>query len=113
MSTVISDNNTNDKRELCDLEWCEELYQYLQNKEIDKEAGIPNKSGIELSPEKAFKVILFLQEHLRVIPDNIERCQCCDDLYDTDCSGLHIEEPFQGMNFFCDSCMERVPENHE
>lgn len=111
MSTSISDNNPNDKRELSDLEWVEELYAYLQNNELDKDAGIPNKSGIELSPEKAFKVIWFLQEHLRVIPDTIERCECCDELYDTNCSGLHIENPYQGMHFFCDSCMGRVPEN--
>jgi hypothetical protein len=109
-STEISDNNSNDKRGLTDLEWCEELYQWLQGEPI--EGQIPNGFKPKLTPNSAFRVIWFLQEHLRVIPDNIERCQNCNDLYDTYSEGTHIENSYKNMNFFCGCCMDIIPEKH-
>ena len=40
-----------------------------------------------LTPREAFSVIWYLQEHLRVLPDNIEMCAVCDTLFDFDCDG--------------------------
>ncbi|RZM21769.1 MAG: hypothetical protein EOO88_31575 [Pedobacter sp.] len=109
MGNIISENNPNDKRGLSDLEWCNELYNYLQDKPLPEEAGIVNTSGINLSEEHAFKVIWFLQEHLRVIPDNIERCNNCGDLYDANNSGYYTEEGHEGMHNFCDACEYLAP----
>jgi hypothetical protein len=110
---IISGNNHNDKRELTDLEWCNELYDYLQNKPLPEESGIPNTSGIKLSDTEAFRVIWFLQEHLRVLPDNIERCDVCGDLYDSNQEGTHLEEPFDGNHSFCSCCNSDIPDEYD
>ena len=109
MSTEIADNNGNDKRGLSDLEWIDELYQYLQGNPVEHfKKGFSPK----LTPTKAFHIIWFLQEHLRVLPDTIERCGHCDELYDTESEGRHIEEPYKGIHNFCGGCLEIVPEKH-
>jgi len=41
----------------------------------------------QLTPRAAFGVIWFLQERLHVIPDHYERCESCDDLFDTHSGG--------------------------
>lgn len=106
----LSKSNNNDKRNLSDLEWVEELYLYLQNKELRPEAGVIGKSGIKLTEKKAFHIIWFLQEHLRVLPDHIERCNTCGSLFDSWESGLYWET--KGKHY-CDSCSYLVPINYD
>lgn len=109
---TISENNTNDKRGLTDLQWCNELYDYLQNKPLPEDTGIKGQSGIKLNESQSFRVIWFLQEHLRILPDNIEQCDVCNELYDAHKSGLYIEEPYNASNHFCDGCADQVPEKY-
>ena len=45
----------------------------------------------QLSREEAFSVIWFLQEHLRVLPDNIEMCSVCKELFDVETGGHIID----------------------
>ena len=66
------------------LEQTEELYKFLQG-EVPE--GIHIKHPTKLSERKAFTIIWFLQEHLRLIPDDYERCCSCGSLYDTGCGG--------------------------
>jgi len=45
-----------------------------------------------LTPHAAFSVIWYLQEHLRVLPDNIEMCAVCGELFDADCEGHSVAD---------------------
>jgi len=90
MSYEISKKNRNDKRNLSDLEWVDELYYFLQNTENPDGMRISRNSQPRLTERSAYTVIWFLQEHLRVLPDNIERCNTCGSLFDSWESGLSI-----------------------
>jgi len=82
--------------EAISLEQVEELYRFLQGEVPD---GIYYCKAPRLSERKAFTVIWFLQERLRIIPDQYERCCSCGTLYDTRCSGGVRRE-----RYYCDSC---------
>lgn len=75
-----------------DLERIEELYEFLQGNVPE---GMHMKCPPRLSKRKAFRIIYFLQEHMGLLPDNIERCISCDELFDT-----HNE----GIDLRCDDC---------
>ena len=62
-----------------------EVYEMLQGKALPD--GWHMSEQPQLSPRAAFAVIWFLQERLRVIPDHYERCESCDDLFDTHSGG--------------------------
>jgi len=68
------------------------LYKYLKGEELPE--GVHCRMP-KLSPRKAFSVIWFLQEILHVLPDNIEQCRVCKELFDTDCSGVHIDDQWK------------------
>jgi hypothetical protein len=57
----------------------------------------------KLSQEIAWEVIWVLQEHLRIIPDHIERCDSCGDLFDTWCEGKYSE--LEGK-MYCGGCLD-------
>ena len=82
------------------MEQIEELYQFLQG--ICPE-GIYIKHPPRLSKRKAFNVIWFLQEHLRILPDNYEQCCSCGDLYDVNGEGGYHRD-----RLYCDPCYDRV-----
>jgi hypothetical protein len=82
----------NDKLELSDLEWTKMVFDFLQEK-------------IKLSRNKAFSVVYYLQEHFPVIPDHIEKCDTCGELYDTHSSGHHSD--LTGKFYCCESCEPR------
>lgn len=78
------------------------FYEFLQGRD---ESGIKwgNKKGLpRLSAEQAFQVIYYLQEHLRVLPDSIERCNICGELFDYENEGFHDNEGTG--KFYCDNC---------
>jgi hypothetical protein len=75
----------------------EKFYKYLQGEIPEGFVGVKSP---KLSSRMAFHVIYVLQEELRVIPDTIERCTRCGDLYDTWKGGDYI-----GDGFFCDCCV--------
>jgi len=45
----------------------------------------------QLSRKEAFSIIWFLQEHMRVLPDNIEQCGVCEELFDCDHEGFIVD----------------------
>ena len=68
------------------------LYDYL--------CGVKLPEGIyckmpKLSPKKAFTVIWFLQEVMHCLPDNIEQCQDCKELFDADSEGYHLNDQYE------------------
>jgi hypothetical protein len=90
----------NDNKKVEDLEWIDEFYRFLQGNVPD---GIRLQRGHKpkLSEKKAFAIIWYLQEHLPILPDTIERCDKCGELYDSYSSGYHSEKKGK---FFCDGC---------
>jgi len=50
----------------------------------------------------AFGIIYYLQEVMQVIPDIYERCEGCDEIYDSEREGRSCEK-----GCFCDYCKPR------
>jgi len=105
----ISLLKNNDSREISDLEWVEEFYEFLQG---TLPGGIKMGRGHQpqMSAKKAFSIIWYLQEHFPVLPDNIERCSNCGSLFDSNSEGIYWES--KGKDF-CDGCEYLVPENYD
>lgn len=80
------------------IEQTDEFYQFLQGTCPD---GIHVKYPPRLTERKAFAVIWYLQERLRIIPDHYERCCSCGDLYNTSEEG----GSFRNRNY-CDPCYD-------
>lgn len=89
----------NDNKDWEDLEWTQFLYRYLRG-QLPKNDF--KNGGVNLSKAKAFRIIYFLQEHFPVIPDHIEQCSTCGELYDSYSQGHHSELT---SKFYCsESC---------
>ena len=70
-----------------------------------------------LSTDQATTVLWFLQVEMRCLPDNIERCTVCGELYDTDCGGIDLDDqymldgrelPKKYWGAYCGSCIPDV-----
>lgn len=91
------------------------LYRYLKGEELPD--GVTCKTP-KLDSKAAFSVIWFLQEIMHCLPENIERCDICGDLYDTDSEGYRLDDqwkldgetlPKKYWGSFCsDSCAPQV-----
>jgi len=91
-----------------DLEKIDEFYKFLTGEVVPKNIHLSKHATPKMTEKKAFAVIWFLQEHLRILPENIEKCSECGDLYDSNCEGVYWEK--KGKNF-CGACDHLVPEN--
>ena len=109
MENKISLLKNNDNRSITDVEWIQELFDFLQGEVPD---GIYFKRGHipKLSRKKAFSVIYYLQEHLPVFPDYIELCWNCERLFDTEEEGIYWETKDR---FYCGNCWHLVPKNYD
>lgn len=67
----------------------EEFFEMLKGGSLPN--GIAMENQPELNHEQAFSVIWFLQEHFKVLPDHIEMCVLCKDLFDAHCGGNYID----------------------
>ena len=92
----------------------EVLYQYLLG--IKRPEGVICKMP-KLSPNRAFTVIWFLQEIMHCLPDNIEQCQECKELFDADSEGHYLDDeyrldgktlPKKYWGHWCDGCVPNV-----
>lgn len=106
MKNEIKLIKNNDGKEWTDLEWVDEFYRFLQG-EIPGGIEIGRGHAIKLSPQKAMTVIWYLQEHFALLPDHIERCSVCNELFDTYATGFHSEE---NEKHYCGGCMEQAPD---
>lgn len=109
MSNEIKLLRNNENRTDSDLDKINELYKFLQG-EIPEGIHLVRGHVPNFSEKKAFAVIWFLQEHLSIFPDRIERCDSCGDLFDTHCEGIHWES--KGKNY-CGGCDWKVPQNYD
>ena len=99
----------NQNRTDTDLEWIEEFYQFLQG-ECPDSITLAWGDQPKLTSKKAFTIIWYLQVHFPILPDRIEKCWNCDDLFDTWSGGLYWES--KGRHY-CDGCENLVPENYD
>jgi len=92
------------------------LYKYLKGEEVPE--GVHCKKPT-LSPDLAFAVIYFLQEIMHVLPDTIEQCDGCKELFDTDSSGWIIDADYIDVDtgetlaekywgHWCDDCVPDI-----
>lgn len=90
------------------VEQTQELYDYLLGK--PQPDNFRMKHLPKLSDKKAFQIILFIQEHLRIIPDHYEQCYNCKSIFDTYSDGLYWET--KGRHY-CGVCSDLVPYNYD
>lgn len=108
----FQDNNhtyDNVRKDWNDLEWINEFYSFLQG-EMPEGTTISNGHKPKMSSKKANTIIWYLQEHLRILPDNIEKCSSCDELYDSNSGGIYWET--KGKHY-CAGCSDQVPYNYD
>jgi len=79
-----------------------ELFEFLTEGKLPE--GWTCKSP-RLSKRKAFSVIWYLQERLGVLPDIVEQCCKCGDLFNDEAEGIHIERTGR---HYCESCAYHV-----
>jgi hypothetical protein len=89
MESQIRLLKNNDKIELSDIELANKVYYYLRD-------------DLNLGKKKAFQIIYYLQEYLPVIPDQIEQCCKCGELYDSYSQGHYSE--LTGKFYCSESC---------
>ena len=92
------------------------LYKYLLGIELPE--GVFCKMP-KLSANKAFSVIWFLQEVMHCLPDCIEQCKVCKDLFDADSSGIYLDDQYKyresgrtvGQRYwghYCENCIPNI-----
>ena len=90
------------------------LYSFLKGEELPE--GVYCKMP-KLSKDKAFSVIWFLQEIMHCLPDSIEQCGECKELFDSDSEGYHLDDqyeldgkplPKKYWGHWCDDCVPLV-----
>jgi hypothetical protein len=109
MKNEINLLKNNDNRIDTDLEWVKEFYEFLQGT-IPAEISIGRGHRPKMSAKKAMSIIWYLQEHFPVIPDHIERCNNCDELFDSWSEGIYWETK---QKHYCGGCEYLVPENYD
>lgn len=111
-SIKFQDNNHihTHRKDWTDLEWLDEFYEFLQGENIPEEIKIGKTHAPKMSKKKAMAIIWYLQEHMRVFPDNIEKCSICGDLYDTWSEGVYWESKGK---FYCGHCEYLVPGHYD
>ncbi len=85
-----------------------QFYDWLQGESCPEDLHFENK--LNLTEEQAFDVIYYLQEQMRIIPHNYERCRRCGRLFDSHKEGINVSEETEGnfseemYGFYCDNC---------
>lgn len=89
-----------------DVEEVSKFFNWLQGK--GTECSITSEYQPQLSPEEAFSVIYYLQEEMEILPDNIEMCRECGELFDSDAEGTCISE--ESKRIYLDESGEELTE---
>lgn len=80
----------NNHRDWEDEEWIDEFYRFLQG-EIPDGISLAKDHKVALTQKQAFSVIWYLQEHFSLLPDDIERCDVCGQLYNSGSQGHYSD----------------------
>jgi hypothetical protein len=97
------------KKDWTDVQWIDELNKFLQG-ECPESIHLTRGHQPKLSVKKANAVIWYLQEHMRILPDNIEKCDNCNELFDANGEGIYWET--KGKHY-CGGCCDLVPYNYD
>ena len=96
------------------LEKVNEFYEFLTDS--DTPEGVHAESP-KLAYELAFTVIWFLQEITHCLPEHIEQCKECFDLFDSDREGCCLDDqynldgktlPEKYWGYYCDNCVPNI-----
>jgi len=90
-------------------QWLTEFFEFLQG-EMPEGMSMTRGHAPKMSAKKAFAIIWYLQEHMRVLPDRIDQCWSCGELFDSHSEGLYWES--KGRNY-CGCCQHEVPANYD
>jgi hypothetical protein len=99
----------NDKRTDSDVEKIDEFYEFLQG-DIPESIRLRRGHKPKLTSKQAWSVIWYLQEHLSIFPEHIEKCSNCGQVYDCYTEGIYWQSKGK---FFCSACDHLVPENYD
>ncbi len=99
----------NDHRTDTDLQWITEFYNFLQGN-IPKNIHFVRGHKPKMTAKKAMAIIWYLQEHFSILPDYIEQCDSCNNLFDSDSEGIYWET--KGKHY-CGGCDHIVPWNYD
>lgn len=91
-----------DTAEPTDLERAQQLFGFLQGV-VPEGHKIAKKNCPKLTPDQAWTVIWYLGNQYWEVPDFIERCDVCGDLFDSNREGATLDYG-KGPYHFCDSC---------
>jgi len=103
-------NNSNHGDEFTDLDWLREFNSFLKGDSIPEGISIARGHAPKMSAKKACTIIWYLQEHFSVFPDTIEKCNECDELFDSASEGIYWET--KGKHY-CGACDHIVPYNYD
>ncbi len=90
------------------------LYDYLSEGKVPEGVHVWRP---KMSRKHAFSVIWFLQEIIHCLPDHIEQCDDCLELFDTDREGYYLDDQYKLGNrtlpkkywgSWCDNCVPNV-----
>ena len=87
---------------IIDLEKINEFYRFLTGEKTPCGITLTSTRHPKMTEKKAFAIIWFLQEQMGILPDNIERCDCCGNIYDANKEGVCCESKGK---FLCGVCL--------
>ncbi len=99
----MTDKGEKPPAEPTDLERTQELFDFLQGK-VPEGYRIPADHIPTLTADQAWTAVWYLQNLYWQVMDHIERCNVCEELYDTEAEGdclAYGESPYH----FCEGCM--------
>lgn len=82
----------------------EELFEFLQGK-LPEGYTVPRREMPKLTADQAWTVIWYLGNLYWQVPDHIERCDVCEDLFDSNSSGTCLDYG-KAPYHFCDNCIQ-------
>lgn len=100
-----------------ELEKTEIIYDFLMTAELPEGFISEVADFPKMTADQAFLVIYILQESCGFIPESIEKCDACDELFDSDSSGFYLDEqyelngktlPKKYYGHWCDNCVPCV-----
>lgn len=90
------------RKDQTDLKRAQDLFSFLTGNVPDditiKKSGVP-----KLTDDQAWNVIWYLGNQYWQVPDHIERCGVCGDLYNTHSEGECLDYG-KAPYHFCDTC---------
>jgi len=104
-----NENSESEEKEVNYIDACEKVRQFYEY--------LTGEFKPKLSQNKAFGLIYYLQETMHCLPDTIEKCDVCGDLFNTACEGFILDDqyelngkelPKKYWGMYCDNCVPIV-----